>query len=72
MTRSVFELIVMESMWPKTNSVVYGNELGSNEDSLAVDLTLCLTECIDDDEEHLAEHFTALISGKIFTTDPKC
>jgi hypothetical protein len=26
--------------------------------------------CIDDDEEHLAEHFTALISGKIFTTDP--
>lgn len=33
-------------------------------------IALCLTECIDDDKEHLAKHFTALISGKIFTTDP--
>ncbi|CAI7622061.1 unnamed protein product [Penicillium glandicola] len=33
-------------------------------------IALCLTGCVDDDKEQLAEHFTALISGKIFTTNP--
>jgi hypothetical protein len=31
---------------------------------------LCLSACTDTDPEQLAEHFTALISGKVFTTNP--
>ncbi|CAG8893076.1 unnamed protein product [Penicillium egyptiacum] len=34
-------------------------------------IALCLSECIDDDEEQLANHFTALISGRVFTTNPE-
>ena len=32
-------------------------------------IKLCFSECIDDNEQ-LAKYFTALISGKVFTTDP--
>ncbi|CRL26976.1 Transcription-silencing protein Clr2 [Penicillium camemberti] len=34
-------------------------------------IALCLSGCIDDDQEQLAKHFTALVSGKVYTTDPK-
>ncbi|KAJ5170221.1 Transcription-silencing protein Clr2 [Penicillium coprophilum] len=33
-------------------------------------IQLCLSGCTDNDQDQLAEHFTALISGKVFTTDP--
>ncbi|KAJ5788637.1 Transcription-silencing protein Clr2 [Penicillium paradoxum] len=34
-------------------------------------ISLCLMGCVDDDEEQLAAHYTVLISGQVFTTDPK-
>ncbi|KAJ5503558.1 Transcription-silencing protein Clr2 [Penicillium fimorum] len=33
-------------------------------------IQLCLSGCTDDDQEQLADHYTALISGKMFTKDP--
>lgn len=45
--------------------------IGKVTDVMVVDkISLCLMGCIDDDEEQLAGHFTTLISGQVFTTDP--
>ncbi|CDM26440.1 hypothetical protein CBS147339_6228 [Penicillium roqueforti] len=48
----------------------YGT-VGEVTDVMVIEkIALYLSECIDDNEEQLAKHFTALISGKVFTTDP--
>ncbi|OQE11613.1 hypothetical protein PENVUL_c002G06456 [Penicillium vulpinum] len=33
-------------------------------------IVLSLSGCVDDDEEQLAKHITAMVSGKVFTTNP--
>ncbi|KAK4862680.1 hypothetical protein LT330_002813 [Penicillium expansum] len=53
------------------NDQLKDGTVGEVTDVMVIEkISLCLSECVDDDEEQLANHFTALISGKMFTTNP--
>ncbi|KAJ5206740.1 Transcription-silencing protein Clr2 [Penicillium cf. griseofulvum] len=52
------------------NQLIDGT-VGEVTDVMVIEkIQLCLSSCTDKDQEQLAEHFTALISGKVFTTNP--
>lgn len=51
---------------------VKSGEAGKMTDVMVVEkISLCMMGCVGDDKEQLATHYAVLISGQVYTTDPK-